>query len=103
MCRNVKGFEEHADLQDFLKAIGSETRQRILFLFMDGRPRTVGEIATRLDIVPSTASEHLAIMKRGGLLRAERDGKEVYYRSDRARAVALLKKLTDVLTSCCPL
>lgn len=105
MRRNVRclqGIEHHRDLQDFLKALASETRQRVLFLFLDGQPRTVGQIAAQLEIVPSTASEHLTILKRGGLLRAERTGKEVHYRPDRARAVALLKKLTESLTACCP-
>lgn len=103
MKRIVHGIDGHPDLQDFLKAMASETRQRVLFLFLDGQPRTVGQIAAQLEIVSSTASEHLAILKRGGLLTAERDGKEVFYRPDRARAVAMLKKLTEVLTACCPL
>ncbi len=102
MRRNVPTLDDHPDLRDFLKAAASETRQKILCLFVDGRPRTVGQIASELDIVPSTASEHLAILKRGGLLDAERDGKEVYYRPNRTRTLALLKKLSEVLTTCCP-
>lgn len=93
---------EHPEVRDFLKAVASETRQRILFRFVNGEPRTVGQIAEQLDIVQSTASEHLAILRRGGLLIATRDGKEVYYRPDRARTLELLKKLSDLLTSCCP-
>jgi DNA-binding transcriptional ArsR family regulator len=104
MRRNVlpPPLEQHPDLQEFLKAMASETRQRILFLFVDGQPRTVGHIAAQLEIVASTASEHLAILKRGGLLVAERDGKEVYYRPNRTRTLALLHKLTEVVTACCP-
>ena len=48
------------------------------------------------------ASEHLAILKRGGLLDAERDGKEVYYRPNRSRILGLLRNLTELLTACCP-
>jgi DNA-binding transcriptional ArsR family regulator len=95
-------LERNPDVRDFLKAIASETRQRILFVFDDGAPKTVGEIAEELDIVASTASEHLAIMKRGGLLDAKREGKEVYYRPNRARMLELLKKLTGLVTACCP-
>ncbi len=102
MRRNVAALDQHPDLREFLKACASETRQKILFLFVNGAERTVGQIADELEIVPSTASEHLAILKRGGLLDAERGGKEVYYRPNRARILALLKKLTELLTACCP-
>ena len=95
-------LDSHPEVRDFLKAAASETRQRILFLFVDGEPKSVGQIAEQLDIGPSTASEHLAILKRGGLVDATRDGKEVYYRPNRARTLELLKKLTDLLTNCCP-
>jgi len=102
MKRNVSILDGYPELRDFLKATASETRQRIMFLFVDGEPRTVGQIASQLKIVPSTASEHLSILKRGGLLVAERDGKEVYYYGNRAKTLELLKLLTGLLTSCCP-
>ena len=102
MKRNVALLDQNPDVREFLRAVASETRQRILFLFVNGEPKTVGEIAEQLDIVASTASEHLAILKRGGLLDAKRDGKEVYYRPNRAKTLELLKKLTGLLTTCCP-
>jgi DNA-binding transcriptional ArsR family regulator len=102
MRRNVSAIDAHPELREFLRACASETRQKILFLFVDGRARTVGQIADELEIVPSTASEHLAILKRGGLMDAERDGKEVYYRPNRARTLVHLKLLTDLLSCCCP-
>ncbi|HMA97232.1 MAG TPA: metalloregulator ArsR/SmtB family transcription factor [Polyangiaceae bacterium] len=102
MKRNLQRLDTHPELGDFLKAVASETRQKILFLFVDGEPKTVGEIAEQLKMVPSTASEHLTIMKRGGLVSATRKGKEVYYRPDRAKTLMLLKKLTSLLSQCCP-
>jgi DNA-binding transcriptional ArsR family regulator len=102
MRRNVSAIDAHPELREFLRACASETRQKVLFLFVDGKPRTVGEIAEELEIVPSTASEHLAILKRGGLMDSERDGKEVYYRPNRTRTLAYLKKLTELLSCCCP-
>ncbi len=102
MKRNVCSLDQHPELREFLRACASETRQKILFLFVDGAERTVGQIADQLEIVPSTASEHLAILKRGGLLDAQREGKEVYYRPNRARILGLLQKLTQLLTACCP-
>lgn len=90
------------DLQGFLKAIASETRQRILLLYADGRERTVGQVAAEIGLGQPTASEHLALLKRGGLLTSWRVGKEVYYRPDRQRILRTLRQLTDLLSGCCP-
>ncbi|HEY3364138.1 MAG TPA: metalloregulator ArsR/SmtB family transcription factor [Symbiobacteriaceae bacterium] len=89
-------------LQDFLKAVASETRQRILFLFMDGQERTVNQVARDADLGQSTASENLALLKRGGLVMARREGKEVYYFPDRACIRAMIQELTALLDHCCP-
>ena len=90
------------DLQEFLKALASETRQRILLLFVDGQERTVNQVAEEAGIGQSTASEHLSVLKRGGLMKANRSGKEVYYRPDRERVLHLLRSLTDIISHCCP-
>ena len=90
-------------IQDFLHALASETRQRILFqVFLDGQEHTVGEVAQAAGVGQSTASEHLAALRRAGILQARREGKEVYYRPDRARILSQLGALTELLTRCCP-
>ncbi len=89
------------EMQDFLKALASETRQRILLLFSDGEERTVGQVAEEAHLGPSTASEHLALLKRSGLLTARREGKEVYYRPDTRRIPVLVRQLTELLGRCC--
>jgi DNA-binding transcriptional ArsR family regulator len=90
-----------AEVQEFLRALASETRQRILFLFVDGQERTVSRVAEDARLGQSTASEHLAVLRRAGLLTARREGKEVYYWPDRARISALLRQLSEMLSSCC--
>lgn len=90
-------------IQDFLRALASETRQRILFqVFLDGQEHTVGDVAQAAGLGQSTASEHLAALRRAGILHARREGKEVFYRPDRSRILAQLGALTDLLTRCCP-
>jgi DNA-binding transcriptional ArsR family regulator len=88
--------------RDFLKALASETRQQILLLFVGGAALTVGEVAGRLNIGQSTASEQLALLRRGGLLRARRTGKLVSYRADPAAVAERLAQLQSFLTCCCP-
>ncbi|TXS25803.1 ArsR family transcriptional regulator [Streptomyces sp. gb1(2016)] len=52
---------------DFLKALASETRQKVLQQFTGGIELTVSEVAERCALKPSTASEHLSLLRRGGL------------------------------------
>ncbi len=88
-------------LLEFAKSIGSESRINILLLFLDGKERTVNEITQAVGLGQPTTSEHLAIMKRAGILIAEKRGKEVYYRPDRIRLAGYLDTLSELLKKCC--
>ncbi|WP_329212323.1 ArsR/SmtB family transcription factor [Streptomyces sp. NBC_01708] len=87
---------------DFLKALASETRQRVLMQFTSGQELAVGEIAERCGLKPSTASEHLSLLRRGGLVLSRKEGKQVFYRADGASAACRLDDLKDYLLRCCP-
>ncbi|MDF1782321.1 MAG: metalloregulator ArsR/SmtB family transcription factor [Alcanivoracaceae bacterium] len=88
-------------LLEFSKALANEKRQQILLgIFTDKQEHTVGEIAERVGIAPSTTSEHLAILKRAGVLVAEKRQKEVYYRVNKARVRELLAVIQRWLTCC---
>jgi ArsR family transcriptional regulator len=89
------------DIRPFLKALASESRQEILLLFADGRPRSVNEIAGVTGLAQPTASLHLAALKRAGILTSQREGKEVCYRPDRERILQLMREFTALLTRCC--
>lgn len=102
MSQNDENNCLSSEMQDLLKALANETRQRIMFVFIDGRPRSVGEIAEQIGIGASTASEHLAQLRRGGAVKSQRMGKEVYYCPDQQRLLATLKQLTLLLTTGCP-
>lgn len=58
----------------------------------------VGEIARRLDIVPSTLSGHLAVLRRAGLLRASRHQREIHYSANLETVNSLVGFL---LADCC--
>ncbi|MCQ6268871.1 metalloregulator ArsR/SmtB family transcription factor [Fictibacillus sp. WQ 8-8] len=99
------GFREvvmiSEELHRFLKALASEKRQEIVFLFMERREITVNEVSELVKIGQSTASEQLAILKRGGLLSSRKEGKEVIYFPNRDNVQTLLQTLKDVLSNCC--
>ncbi len=90
-----------SELLDFIKAIASESRMNILLLFLDGQERTVNQIAEAVGLAQPTTSEHLAVMKQSGVLTSDKQGKEVYYRPDRAQIIRCLETLSKMLKSCC--
>ncbi len=91
----------YEELIDFMKSIASESRLNILLLFLDGQERTVNQITEAIGLGQPATSEHLAIMKRSGVLVSEKRGKEVYYHPDRMRIARYFEMLSDVLKKCC--
>jgi DNA-binding transcriptional ArsR family regulator len=61
-----------------LKALGEETRLRILRLLFK-KPRNVGEIAEQLGVSQYNISKHLRVMREAGLLETKRQGKQRFY------------------------
>ncbi len=62
----------------------------------DGLP--VGEISRQLDIVPSTLSGHLGVLKRAGLLKSTRHQREIHYAAD---IQAMSDLVRFMLEDCC--
>lgn len=81
-------------------ALAQHTRMSIFRLLVRAGPGglAVGEISRRLDIVPSTLSGHLAVLKRGGLLTATRHQREIHYAADLGAVNSLIDFL---LSDCC--
>ncbi|OAS84055.1 ArsR/SmtB family transcription factor [Metabacillus litoralis] len=89
------------EIHRFIKALASEKRQEIMFLFLDRSEVTVNQVSVLVGIGQSTASEQLTILKRAGLLSSRKEGKEVFYSTDRNNIMELLQNLSKLLTDCC--
>jgi ArsR family transcriptional regulator len=61
------------------RTLSHPVRIAMLHLLAPG-PREVGRLALELGISQPNASQHLAVMRAAGLVEAERDGREVFYR-----------------------
>jgi DNA-binding transcriptional ArsR family regulator len=83
-------------LAGVFRLLGDPTRLRILMLLDEGE-MNVGELCRRLRLPQPTVSHHLARLRRGGLLRARRSGKEVYYDSAALQAGSAGRTLRAVL------
>ncbi len=88
-------------LTDFLKALGNTKRQEILLnIFGDEQEHNITEVSARAEIAQSTASEHLSLLKRAGILESRKMEKEVFYHLDRKEIIAKIDEIKNML-SCC--
>lgn len=80
-----------------LRAINHKLRQQILKLIDEQAKITVTEIYVKLRLEQSVASQHLAILRKAGFVRTERDGKFIYYTVNAARLEELNKFVESLL------
>jgi DNA-binding transcriptional ArsR family regulator len=76
------------------RALADQTRRDIVKLLRTG-PRTSGEIASRFDSSWPTISRHLAVLREGGLVVAERKGQEILYELNTSVFQDLAQHLMD--------
>ena len=68
-----------------LRAVNHKLRQRIIDLLEENKTMTVTDIYVKLRLEQSVASQHLAILRRAGVVRTDRQGKFIFYSLDKAR------------------
>lgn len=61
------------------RAINNRLRQQILRYLLQNQGIAVTQLYTSLRIEQSVASQHLAILRRAGIVTGRRDGKHIYY------------------------
>jgi len=61
-----------------LKALADDTRFAVVRLLLDG-PKHVGALNQALEIEQSLLSHHLKVLRDGGIVVAQRDGKAMLY------------------------
>ncbi|MCB0628178.1 MAG: helix-turn-helix transcriptional regulator [Lewinella sp.] len=81
-----------------LRAINHKLRQRIIDLLEENESMTVTDIYIKLRLEQSVASQHLAILRRAGVVKTERQGKFINYSIDKNR-LAEISKLVEELAA----
>jgi DNA-binding transcriptional ArsR family regulator len=77
---------------DLLKALANPHRLMIICQLVDAE-RSVGELAAFLGIRDSTVSQHLALLRKDGLVTARRDGQTIWYQISSGPAREVVKTL----------
>lgn len=62
-----------------LRAINHKLRQQMMRIIDERGKITVTELYSILHLEQSVASQHLAILRKAGFVKTERDGKFIYY------------------------
>jgi ArsR family transcriptional regulator len=77
------------DLRLYYRALGDDTRLRILQLLATTGEHTVTELAERLELSQPLLSWHLRRLRRAGVVKTVRVGREVRCTFDRERFAQL--------------
>lgn len=83
-----------AQLADLFHLLGDPTRLRIVLACL-GQPTSVGDIAAALALSSSLVSHHLRLLRAARILKAERQGKQVFYSAADAHISTLLATMFE--------
>ena len=78
------------ELAELFRAMSDPSRLRILATLLAGE-LNVGAIAAQVEMSESAVSHHLRSLRQMRLVRADKQGREVYYRLDDDHVVELFK------------
>ncbi|MEK7253513.1 MAG: metalloregulator ArsR/SmtB family transcription factor [Bacteroidota bacterium] len=81
-----------------LRAINHKLRQRMIDLLEEYEKMTVTDIYIKLRLEQSVASQHLAILRRAGVVQTERQGKFIFYSLDKDR-LSQISQLVEELAA----
>ncbi len=79
-----------------LRAVNHKLRQRVIDLLEEGESMTVTDIYIKLRLEQSVASQHLAILRRAGVVKTQRQGKFIYYSLDKERLTQISKLVEEL-------
>jgi DNA-binding transcriptional ArsR family regulator len=62
-----------------LRSLNHKLRQQVIKTIHENKRLTVTQLYVKLRLEQSVASQHLAILRKAGIVATERDGKFIYY------------------------
>lgn len=87
----------HEAKASLFRVLGHPARIRILELLGEGE-RSVGALQADLGLDSGGTSQHLAALRRVGVVQSRREGTTVFYRVDDKRVFDLLATGRDIIT-----
>ena len=81
-----------------LRAVNHKLRQQILQQINEHGKMTVTDLYIKLRLEQSVASQHLAVLRKAGFVKTDREGKFIYYSVNTSRMEELNKFIGDLLS-----
>lgn len=88
--------DQQLELSEMFHLLGEPNRLGLVLACLD-QPVSVGEMASRLTLSQSLVSHHLRLLRAARLLKADRQGKQVYYSIADSHVRDMLKNMIDHL------
>jgi DNA-binding transcriptional ArsR family regulator len=82
---------------EFFKTLGHAARIRVLEILRDG-PHSVSELQPKVGIESSHLSQQLAVLRRAGIVRADRKGSSMIYSVVDVQIFDLLQMAKEIMT-----
>jgi len=79
-------------LEKVAKAMSDKNRLKIIQYLSDGQ-RNVTEVADKLNVEENLASHHLRVLCALGFLKNDKKGREVFYKINENKIIALVRDL----------
>ncbi|HEY1113577.1 MAG TPA: metalloregulator ArsR/SmtB family transcription factor [Chitinophagaceae bacterium] len=80
-----------------LRAVNHNLRQDMLKLLHAHGRLSVSELYHRMNLEQSVASQHLAILRKAGVVMTEREGKQIFYSVNHKRLKEVQQKAAELL------
>ncbi|MEN3277447.1 MAG: ArsR family transcriptional regulator, lead/cadmium/zinc/bismuth-responsive transcriptional [Massilia sp.] len=96
LMMNKPDDPDHAieQVADLFHLLGDATRLRIVLACL-AQPTAVGDIAAALTLSSSLVSHHLRLLRAARIVKAERQGKQVFYSAADAHISTLLANMFE--------
>lgn len=79
-------------------ALGDPVRQQLLLLMMEGRRKSVAELAAMTELSRPTVSHHLKVLKDAHILAEEKEGTKTYYHPQMGEYFQPVKELVEAVS-----
>lgn len=78
-------------------ALGDSTRQQLILLMMDSKPRSVIELAEQITLSRPAVSHHLKVLRDANIVTEHKEGRRTYYKPHLGDYFVSIKELVDVV------
>jgi ArsR family transcriptional regulator, virulence genes transcriptional regulator len=95
-ARDARAMRRHsAQAARLLRALANEQRLLILCALAEGEA-TVAGLNTAVELSQSALSQHLAVLRTGGIVDTRREGQQIYYSLKAGPAKLVMQQLYDI-------